>query len=88
MQATVLLCTMFGDLIAAVALGTVMNSLIYTKKMAEVQVKSCTIVCSEEDAAEGACNLQLTETRLLRQAAGTALLSLLALPFCLDKLAS
>lgn len=64
------MCTMFGDLIAAVALGTVMNSLIYTKKMAEVQVESCTIVCSEEDAAEGSCTLQLTETNLLRQAAG------------------
>ncbi|KAK9842418.1 hypothetical protein WJX84_001428, partial [Apatococcus fuscideae] len=69
-MATVLLCTMFGDLIAAVALGTVMNSLIYTKKMAAVQVESCTIVCSEEDAADGSCNLQLSETKLLRQAAG------------------
>jgi MFS superfamily sulfate permease-like transporter len=60
-QVTTLAMTVFVDLIAAVAVGCVMASLLFVKNMANFQINSCEIVTA------GACAFDDASSRMLRK---------------------
>ncbi len=71
MMLTVLLLTVFVDLIQAVAVGMVMASFVFMQRMVDLQVGSIHIVRSVDDAPEGICE---EGASLLHQAQGRILL--------------
>ena len=72
MMLTVLVTTVFVDLITAVAVGMVMASFVFMKRMTDLQVQGMAALVSPEDSAEAP--LTEEERDLLRRAGGRVLL--------------
>lgn len=51
-QGAVIALTVFWDLIVAVAVGCILSSLHFTRRMAEIEIEACTVICSDTLRAE------------------------------------